>query len=249
MNLILFIATISISFIVVRIGAIAFHLTGIEWSQAKFQALSCFSGTGFTTRESEMIVSHSQRRRIATILMILGNAGIVTLVATFANSIRADNLVEKIKIPFVDVLFPAYIVPLVNFVVILIALFVLFKLSTSDPVRQRLTRMLKSYLIKKQLVRIVAFEELLVTRGDYGIVSVDIDENSLLRDTTLLASGLRDQDMTVLAIESNQNTTHNPKADHLIRLGDRLICYGNLTNLRRLTGVPPEPPGIDSDAP
>ena len=39
--LILFILTLIVSFIVVRIGAIAFQLTGLEWSLAKFQALSC----------------------------------------------------------------------------------------------------------------------------------------------------------------------------------------------------------------
>ena len=36
------------TFVVVRIGAVAFNLTGMEWAQAKFQALSCFSGTGYT---------------------------------------------------------------------------------------------------------------------------------------------------------------------------------------------------------
>ena len=49
--LVLFILALIVSFIVVRIGAIAFQLTGLEWSLAKFQALSCFSGTGFTTKD------------------------------------------------------------------------------------------------------------------------------------------------------------------------------------------------------
>ena len=70
----LFILTLTVSFVVVRIGAIAFQLTGLEWSLAKFQALSCFSGTGFTTKESELITSNKQRRKIASILIILGNA-------------------------------------------------------------------------------------------------------------------------------------------------------------------------------
>ena len=39
MNLVLFITVLIISFIVVRIGAIAFQLTGLEWLVAKFQAL------------------------------------------------------------------------------------------------------------------------------------------------------------------------------------------------------------------
>ena len=53
MNILLFLATLIVSVIAVRIGAVAFNLTGLEWKAAKFQALSCFTGTGFTTRESE----------------------------------------------------------------------------------------------------------------------------------------------------------------------------------------------------
>ena len=69
MNLILFIIAIVAAFIIVRIGAIAFQLTGLEWSLAKFQALSCFTSTGFTTKEAELITGNPQRRRIASILI------------------------------------------------------------------------------------------------------------------------------------------------------------------------------------
>ncbi len=75
MNIILFIATIVISFIAIRIGAIAFQLTGLEWSLATFQSLSCFTGTGFTTREAELIVGNPQRRRIASVLMVFRKCG------------------------------------------------------------------------------------------------------------------------------------------------------------------------------
>jgi hypothetical protein len=85
--LILFILTLTVSFIVVRIGAIAFQLTGLEWSLAKFQALSCFSGTGFTTKEAELITANKQRRKIASVLMVLGNAGLVIMIATLASSL------------------------------------------------------------------------------------------------------------------------------------------------------------------
>lgn len=65
MNLMLLLVTVLVSMIVVRIGAVAFQLTGLEWSLAKFQALSCFTRTGFTTKEAELITGHPQRRRIA----------------------------------------------------------------------------------------------------------------------------------------------------------------------------------------
>ena len=118
MNLLLFLLVITVSFVIVRIGAIAFNLTGLEWSLAKFQALSCFSTTGFTTRESELIVSDPKRRRIASILMVLGNAGLVTLVATFANSMRPRAGVSGWRIPFVDMEIPAGWFPLLNLIVI-----------------------------------------------------------------------------------------------------------------------------------
>ncbi|GAG87195.1 unnamed protein product, partial [marine sediment metagenome] len=77
---------ILVSFIVVRIGGFALQLTGIEPEVASFQALSAFSGTGFTTREAERVVGHRTRRRIVTILIILGNAGMVTVIATLVAS-------------------------------------------------------------------------------------------------------------------------------------------------------------------
>ena len=48
------------------------------------------------SREAEVVVGYPQRRRIAGILMILGNAGLVTPNAIFANFIHSDNVVEKI---------------------------------------------------------------------------------------------------------------------------------------------------------
>ena len=93
MSVMLFIIVLVASFTIVRIGAVAFQLTGLEWSLAKFQALSCFSGTGFTTRESELITGHPQRRKIATFLIVLGNAGLVTMIASVASALNAQQTI------------------------------------------------------------------------------------------------------------------------------------------------------------
>ena len=127
MNLLLFIVMILISFIVVRIGAVAFELTGLEWSLAKFQALSCFSGTGFTTKEAELVVGNPQRRRIASVLMVLGNAGLVTLIATFANSLRPETYLPKFTIPFIHLVFPSRLLPWINLIIIVISLYIIYR--------------------------------------------------------------------------------------------------------------------------
>jgi len=73
---------ILMSFLIVRAAAIALMMTGMDEKRARFQALSSFSGTGFTTKEAEFVMNHPVRRRIITCLMILGNAGIVTGIVT-----------------------------------------------------------------------------------------------------------------------------------------------------------------------
>ena len=78
---------LSLSIFVVRIAAVALRLTGMSESSARFQALSAFTGTGFTTSEAETIVNYPLRRRIASLLMIVGNMGLISVFATVVVSL------------------------------------------------------------------------------------------------------------------------------------------------------------------
>ena len=71
-----------ISLIITRIATIALTYTGLSRQSAKFQARSAFTGVGFTTSESEKVVNHPVRRRILLVMMLVGNAGIVTAITT-----------------------------------------------------------------------------------------------------------------------------------------------------------------------
>ena len=92
---------ILLSMLFVRAGAIALMLTGMHYDQAKFQALSAFTATGFTTHEAEKVVNHPARRKIISWLMIGGYAGIVavtvsgtsTFIATTAQNIPRNVLI------------------------------------------------------------------------------------------------------------------------------------------------------------
>ena len=71
-----------LSLTVIRIGAISLELTGVAPEVASFQAQSAFSGAGFTTTESETIVNHPVRRKIIRRLILVGSAGITSVMAT-----------------------------------------------------------------------------------------------------------------------------------------------------------------------
>lgn len=81
----------AVSFFFVRLAAVALRLTGLPEQNAKFQAMSALTGTGFTTTEAEMIVNYPIRRKIIAWLMIFGNLGIVSVLSTLMISfVRTD---------------------------------------------------------------------------------------------------------------------------------------------------------------
>jgi hypothetical protein len=240
MSVMLFIIVLVASFIIVRIGAIAFQLTGLEWSLAKFQALSCFTGTGFTTKEAELITGHPQRRRIATVLIVLGNAGLVTLIATVASALSAQQaLWAKLSDSILPVSVPGFLVPWINLAFIVVAVYVIYRVFTNRKIVKKLTDALRQKVVKREIFKPVSFEELLLVTGGYGVSKIEVCENSPTLNKTLAESDLRRNDITVLAITRGETTIPNPPADTRMLLRDELICFGKLENIRDKVCVAP----------
>jgi len=238
--LILFILTLIVSFVAVRVGAIAFQLTGLEWSLAKFQALSCFSGTGFTTKESELITGDKQRRKIASVLIILGNAGLVIMIATLAGSlVPQETILSKLSETFLPVDIPPYLVKWINLIIIVAVVYGIYKVFTHEKFVRKLTNFLRKTIIKKEIFQKVSFEELLLATGGYGISRIAVSTGSPVLNKTLAKSGLREQDIMVLATVRGSETIPNPLANMKILLGDELICFGKLENIRNRVSMNP----------
>jgi len=233
MNSILFIIVLIISFIIVRIGAIAFQLTGLEWSLAKFQALSCFTATGFTTKEAELITSNPRRRRIASVLIVLGHAGLVTMIATFANSLRPPAIANKLSVPFLPFDIPEGVLPWINLAVLTAAIYIIYKVFTNTKFARKLTNVLRARIVKRDIIKPVSCEELVVATGGYGVSKIKIREGHPVLDKALSESELRRDDITVLAIVRADRTIPNPLADTKILSGDELICFGKLGSIRK----------------
>jgi hypothetical protein len=231
--LFLFILTLVVSFIVVRIGAIAFQLTGLEWSLAKFQALSCFTGTGFTTREAELITSNKQRRKIASVLIVLGNAGLVIMISTLASSlVPQQTIFSKLSKSFLPFAVPDDLVKWVNLGIVVVIVYLIYKIFTHEKFARKLTNFLRKKLIKKEIFKRVSFEELVLATGGYGVSRIEVSAGSPILNKMLAKSDLRKRDITVLAVVRGEQTIPNPPADTEILLGDELVCFGKLENIR-----------------
>ncbi|HEY55744.1 MAG TPA: hypothetical protein G4N91_05720 [Dehalococcoidia bacterium] len=83
-------AIVLIILAIVKIGSLAFQLTGMEPKMAMFQSLSAFTNTGFTTSAAEDVVRNRKRRVIATVLIIMGYIGIVGVIVTLVRSFAIE---------------------------------------------------------------------------------------------------------------------------------------------------------------
>jgi len=84
-------AIVLIILAIIKLGSVAFQLTGMEPKMAMFQSLSAFTNTGFTTSAAESVVQHRRRRVIAAVLMIIGYIGIVGVIVTLIRSFAVES--------------------------------------------------------------------------------------------------------------------------------------------------------------
>ena len=83
--LLLFSFMILLYWVITELFTFFFRLTGLPAEKARFQVISLLTGTGFTTRESEMILSSRRRRRLARVTMLFGYVFNITIVSAFIN--------------------------------------------------------------------------------------------------------------------------------------------------------------------
>ncbi|MCR5566760.1 MAG: hypothetical protein K6F61_07890 [Clostridiales bacterium] len=85
LSLLLFSFVILLYWVITELFTFFFRLTGLPAEKARFQVISLLTGTGFTTRESEMILSSRRRRRLARVTMLFGYVFNITIVSAFIN--------------------------------------------------------------------------------------------------------------------------------------------------------------------
>jgi K+/H+ antiporter YhaU regulatory subunit KhtT len=120
----------------------------------------------------------------------------------------------------------------INLAVIAAAIYIIYKVFTNTKLAQKFTDALRRRIVKREIIKTVSFEELMVATAGYGVSKIEVREDSPILNKTLAESGLRSQDITVLAVIRAGETMPNPSAKTKIALGDELVCFGRLENIR-----------------
>lgn len=212
----LFLLFVSISFLVVRIGAVALELTGLPWSQAKFQALSAFSNSGFTTREAERVTTHPARRRIVSFLIVLGNAGFITMIGAFVSTLSEGELARS----------------LFNIFLIIIGFAVVTHLSRKTVIQEKLKSFVRDILLKNYDFSAPLPEELLHLDRGYTLKNITISDKFHALGNKLHNLKFKQNEMQILAIERGDEFMPIPGGTQTIEAGDKIIVYGRSSKVR-----------------
>ena len=75
----LFFAVAVLYILIIDVFTILFRMSGMTEEKAKFQVISLLTNSGYTTKESELVVDKLVRRRLARTIMLFGYIFSVTL--------------------------------------------------------------------------------------------------------------------------------------------------------------------------
>lgn len=211
---------LSLSILVTRIASVALMHTGLSRQSARFQARSAFTGVGFTTSESEKVVNHPVRRRILLLLMLFGNAGIVTAVSSLIISFVKQNSEYALSL---------------RITILVAGVVVLWLISASQWVDRHLSNLISWALKRYSNLEVRDFSAMLHLTGEYSVTEMQADSNDWMAGHSLAQLRLRNEGIMVLGvIRKNGTYIGAPDGDTRIQAGDTLILYGRMDALQSL---------------
>jgi len=207
---------IVIFFFIVRVATVILKFTGMDERTARFQAISAFTGTGFTTQEAETILDDIIRRKTIVVLMVLGKVGIVSIIAGLFLSFGKDNIVADLG----------------KAAILLAFIFILYKITTLKGFSIALNKFIEKRIVSGKIVKQKTLEELFNLPQGYGLAQLTITTKSKEEGLTLADAGFSNRDILVLSIERKDQLIAFPHAKDVIKKGDKLLCYGLIENIK-----------------
>ena len=195
---------------------ILFRFTGLPEEKARFQVMSLLTGCGFTTRESEIIISSRGRRRLARVTMLFGYVFNITIVTAFI------NIFLSLKVTQVEHVFQGIFLPMAVVVLVFTALRMPGVRAWLDNL---LARLAGKVLRQGQENAVLLIDYI----GQDSIAQVMVRHvPEYLQDVTLAESGLRaKENLLVMLVERGGKKPAPPTAVTIFRDGDKLTVCGD----------------------
>ena len=201
-----------LALLVARMAEVALIATGLPYDVARFQARSAMTGVGFTTNESESVVSHPVRRRIVLSLMLIGNAGLVTIMASvilsFAGTAGGSESFKRLAV-IVAGMVPIYLI------------------ARSDRFARWIGTLITRGLDRWSDLDVRDMVHLMQLTRDYAITELQVKPGDWVADKPLANLNLPDEGVLVLGIQrADGSFVGAPRGGTVIHAYDMLVLYG-----------------------
>ena len=197
-----------------------FRFIGLPEEKARFQVTSLLTGCGFTTRESEMIISTQKRRLLARITMLFGYVFNITVVSAFI------NVFLSLKVSQLGGYIAGVLIPLAAAALIIIPLRI-------PAVRSRIDRALGklagSILHRGDGNTVMIIDHI----GGGAIAQVELRiVPDFIKDKELSETGLKeDKNILVMLVEHVDGKAEAPTGKTVFTEHDKLTVFGDYKNI------------------
>lgn len=208
-----------ISLLAMKLATSALMITGLSYDTANFQAYSAYFGVGFTTREAELVVNHPVRRRIIRDLILVGNIGVTsslaTIIITFVHASRDHDTLLTV----------AWLTGGALIVLLLL------KLPLADKCFDVIIRHTLKWI---GLNHKLDYELLLRVQAGYCVSEIEISATSTISGKQLKELRPSDQGILILGIQrGTDNYIGTPGSEDTLHPSDVATIYGREEDIER----------------
>lgn len=219
----LFALLILVYWVISELFTIIFRFFGLPEEKARFQVTSLITGTGFTTRESEMILTTKQRRRLARMTMLFGYVFNISVVSAFI------NVVMSLKTAQVGSFFLGVAIPMAAVAIVIILLRI-------RPIKVKVDNVLQKMvgsIMKTNSVNTVLLIDH-IGKGTIAQVTIRIMPEEFI-DIPLRKTGLKEnKNILVMLVEHKDSKVEAPNANTVFVAGDKLTVFGDYKTICRV---------------
>jgi hypothetical protein len=217
MNLLFLSIYLVIIIAVIEIFVILFRLTGLKMEVSRFQVISLMTGTGFTTGESELILGHPIRRKLATFLILFGAFSFAVIISSISQFLSNDLRTKEI---------------LSGACTVIVVLCVLKLASIQEMLSRLFNRKMKQNVELADL----PIREVFLQNKEDALLNLHIYKDSDLINHTLnqVIKEHNKLELIVLFIKRGDVKIRKNVYDTSLHEGDQILLFGTKTVIRKI---------------
>ena len=209
--------------VISELFAMLFRFTGLPDDKARFQVISLLTGCGFTTHESELLLSTRSRRRLTRITMLFGYVFNITIVSAFIN-VFFSLKISELAADLISSLIP---------LLVILVIFLFIRVPSVRAWGDRFFEKLAGRIAHRDTANTILPMDYI---GKETIAQVTLREVPVdLKDKPLSASGLKtEKNILVMLVEPLGKKAEPATAHTVFQPGDKLTVFGDYATISQV---------------